>query len=232
MSKTRTDIVMLLDRSGSMASIADDMIGGFNAFIAEQLRTDADGTVTLYQFDDGFTEVYVERPLADVESLALVPRGRTALLDSIGRSIAETRARLQAKPAAERPNTVVFGIITDGQENASREITHAAAKALIERQEEKDGWTFLYLGANQDALEVGAGLGIARERSMTYTPDRIGDAMAAMSDSVHALRTARAQGLDVDAARAAATYSEAHRDAAMPEVPHRRGKGGKPNDPR
>ncbi|GER23607.1 hypothetical protein NCCP1664_21020 [Zafaria cholistanensis] len=232
MSKTRTDIVMLLDRSGSMASIADDMAGGFNAFIDEQRRSDPDGTVSLYQFDDKFTEVYVEKPLPEVGPLVLVPRGTTALLDSIGRSIAETRARIQAKPAAERPDTVVFGIITDGHENASREVTHAAARALIERQEEKDGWTFLYLGANQDAIEVGAGLGIARERSMTYAPDRVGDAMVAMSDSVHALRTARAQGMDIDAARGAATYSEAHREAAMSESPRRRGKGGKPANPR
>jgi hypothetical protein len=214
-----TDIVMLLDRSGSMASIVDDMVGGFNAFIDEQRRANAEGTVSLYQFDDAFQEVYVERRLADVGPLELVPRGRTALLDSIARSIAETRARLEAKPAPQRPGTVVFGIITDGMENASKEVTHDAVKKFIERQEQVDEWTFMYLGANQDAIEVGRGLGISRERSMTYSTDRVGAAMDGMSQSVNALRRARGEGMDIAAARMAAAYSDDARDAAMQATP-------------
>jgi hypothetical protein len=214
MSSAPTEIVMLLDRSGSMASIVDDMVGGFNAFMDEQRASNPNATVSLYQFDDGFETVYVERPLANVGSLRLVPRGRTALLDAIARSVAETRARIEAKPATERPDTVVFGIITDGHENASREVTHAAVKELIERQESVDEWTFMYLGANQDAIEVGQGLGIARERSMTYSTDRTQSAMRGMSASVAALRSARAEGLDMVSARAASEYSKDARAAA------------------
>jgi uncharacterized protein with von Willebrand factor type A (vWA) domain len=240
MSTAHTEIVMLLDRSGSMSSIADDMVGGFNAFMDEQRSINSNATVSLYQFDDGFEQVYVDKPLTEVGHLQLVPRGRTALLDAIARSVAETRARIEAKPVTERPGTVVFGIITDGLENSSREVNHAAVKKLIERQEELDEWTFMYLGANQDAIEVGQGLGISRDRSMTYSPENADAAMRGMSASVSALRTARDEGLTIDAVRSAAAYSEESRAFAMgdPTTPARkprpskrtqRATGGKPN---
>lgn len=215
MSANHTEIVMLLDRSGSMSSIAEDMVGGFNAFMDEQRSTNPNATVSLYQFDDGFEQVYVDKPLTEVDSLRLAPRGRTALLDAIARAVAETRARIEAKPVAERPGTVVFGIITDGLENSSTEVTHAAVKKLIERQEEVDEWTFMYLGANQDAIEVVQGLGISRDRSMTYSPENADAAMRGMSASVSALRTARDEGLAIDAVRSAAAYSEESRAFAM-----------------
>jgi hypothetical protein len=215
MSSAHTEIIMLLDRSGSMSSIADDMVGGFNAFMDEQRSINPNATVSLYQFDDGFEQVYVDKPLAEVSPLHLVPRGRTALLDAIARSVAETRARIEAKAASKRPGTVVFGIITDGLENSSKEVTHAAVKKLVERQEEVDEWTFMYLGANQDAIEVGRGLGIARDRSMTYSPENADAAMRGMSASVSALRTARDEGLSIDAVRSAAAYTEESRTSAM-----------------
>lgn len=215
MNTTHTEIIMLLDRSGSMSSIADDMAGGFNAFMDEQRESSPNANVSLYQFDHGFQEVYVAKPLADVGPLQLVPRGTTALLDAIARAVAETRSRLEAKPVSERPRTVVFGIITDGLENASTEVAHAAVKKLIERQEEIDEWTFMYLGANQDAIEVGRGLGIARERSMTYAPAQADAAMRGMSASVSALRLATDEGLDIHALRTAAAFSDASRDSAM-----------------
>ncbi|NUL46463.1 VWA domain-containing protein [Cellulosimicrobium funkei] len=215
MNITHTEIVMLLDRSGSMSSIADDMAGGFNAFMDEQRESNPNANVSLYQFDHGFQEVYVAKPLPDVGPLQLVPRGTTALLDAIARAVAETRSRLEAKPVSERPRTVVFGIITDGMENSSTEFTQAAVKHLIERQEEIDEWTFIYLGANQDAIKVGHGLGISRERSMTYAPKQADAAMRGMSASVNALRLATDEGLDIHAVRAAAAFSEASRDSAM-----------------
>jgi hypothetical protein len=215
MSTAHTEIVMLLDRSGSMSSIADDMVGGFNAFMNEQRSTSPNATVSLYQFDDGFEQVYADKPLTEVGALQLAPRGRTALLDAIARSVAETRSRIEAKPAADRPGTVVFGIITDGLENSSKEVTHAAVKKLIERQEEVDEWTFMYLGANQDAIEVGHGLGISRDRSMTYSPENADAAMRGMSASVSALRVAHDEGLSMDAVRSAAAYSDKSRASAM-----------------
>ncbi|MGG5753528.1 VWA domain-containing protein [Zafaria sp. Z1313] len=215
MSTTHTEIIMLLDRSGSMASIADDMIGGFNAFIAEQRSQGTDASVSLYQFDDRFTEVYVGKPIAEVGPLELHPRGMTALLDAIGRSVSETRARIAAKPAGERPGAVIFGIITDGLENASRELKHADVKKIIERQEAAEDWTFMYLGANQDAIEVGAGLGISRERSMTYDPRNVDAAMDAFAGSVSMLREHVAAGAPMVDARVAAAYSDEDRMAAM-----------------
>lgn len=230
-----THVSMLLDRSGSMASIKAQVQEGFDAFIAGQRGEPRYCTVSLTQFDapsgparvpgspgtqaspdagDWYEQVYVGCPVADVPALDLSPRSATALLDAIGRAVTETGAWLAAKPEDERPGTVIFGIVTDGQENASTEWTHAAVKALIEQQEAQWGWTFLYLGANQDAIEVGAGLGIAADRSLTYAGANAVEAMGAYSQSVSAMRAAAAAGLGVHEARELAGYTKEQREAA------------------
>src|SRR6476659_9011706 len=155
-----THLYFLLDRSGSMNTIVEDTVGGFDAFIAEQRKTAGECTVTLAQFDDAYEEVYVDRPIAEVPSLVLAPRGTTALLDSIGRLVVDAGKRLAAMPEGRRPGTVIVGIMTDGMENASREWTHDQVKQLIERQTDVYQWQFLYLGADQDAIEVGARIGV------------------------------------------------------------------------
>ena len=211
---TYTDITMVLDRSGSMQSIKDDTIGGFDAFISEQRRLPGRCTVSLVQFDNVYEEVYTGRDLADVPSLTLVPRGSTAMLDAIGRAVNATGARLAAMPEDRRPGTVIVGIMTDGLENASREFTYPMVKAVIEQQEQVYGWTFMYMGANQDAIEVGASLGVARDRSLTYAGPKVAAAMGAYSASVGTIREAVAAGAPVEQARRRAAYSDEQRKKA------------------
>ena len=187
----RTHIYFLLDRSGSMESIKSDTVGGFAAFIAEQRQTAGDCRVTLAQFDNDYEVVYRDRSVADVPTLDLQPRGMTALLDATGRLITDAGAALSALPENQRPGTVVVAIMTDGQENASREWTHAAVKALIEQQEQTYNWQFLYMGADQDAIEVGSSIGIARHNALTYSRSNAVEALSAAGSMVGDLRRAR-----------------------------------------
>lgn len=186
-----THLYFLLDRSGSMQSIKTDTEGGFAAFIEEQRAAPGECRVTLAQFDDHYDVVYTDRPVADVPPLDLRPRGRTALLDAIGRLVTDAGASLAALPEERRPGTVIVAIMTDGLENASREWTHPAVKALVEQQTTQWGWQFLYLGADQDAIEVGTSLGVARDNSVTYGRSKSRDAMTMASSKVAGLRQAR-----------------------------------------
>lgn len=186
-----THLYFLLDRSGSMQSIKTDTEGGFAAFVDEQRKAAGECRVTLAQFDNQYDVVYSDRPIADVPALDLQPRGSTALLDAMGRTITDAGNRLAALPEAERPGTVIVAVMTDGMENASQEWTHAAIKALVEQQTQQYGWQFLYMGADQDAIEVGVGLGVAAANSVTYSRGKAREAMAASAGKVSGLRAAR-----------------------------------------
>jgi len=190
----RTHIFFLLDRSGSMQSIKSDTEGGFTAFIDEQRRTAGECRVTLAQFDNHYDVVYADRPIADVPALELQPRGSTALLDAMGRLVTDAGATLAALHEDQRPATVIVAIMTDGLENASREWTHPAIKALVEQQTRQYGWQFMYMGADQDAIEVGRNIGVAAANSITYGRGKSQEVMANVSDKVRRYRTARAGG--------------------------------------
>jgi len=145
----KTLVAALLDRSGSMQAIADDMRGGFDAFIAKEAKEAGEaGTtlVTLAQFDDEYDVVYRNRPIKTVPKLTLEPRGWTALLDAIGRFVTEVGAALAALPEDERPGTVTVVVITDGLENASSEWTAEGVRAAIAHQETVYLWDFVFLG--------------------------------------------------------------------------------------
>lgn len=189
-----THIEFLLDRSGSMSSIKSDIEGGFDAFVADQKTHAGRTTVSLAQFDDHYEQVYTATDVHDVPALDLVPRGTTAMLDAIGRSITALGARLSALAEDQRPGTVIFAIMTDGLENASKEFTRAAVKALITQQEQVYNWQFLYMGADQDAIEVGAEIGIRADRSLSYGRGKSREAFAAQSKLARNLRTASAAG--------------------------------------
>ncbi len=206
----RTHLFFLLDRSGSMQSIREDTVGGFDAFIAEQRTHPGECRVTLAQFDDRYEVVYSDRPIEQVPGLELQPRGMTALLDAIGRLITDAGAHLAALPESHRPGTVIVGIMTDGHENASKEWTHPAVKALIQQQTETYSWEFLYLGADQDAIEVGTGLGVPAARSMTYSRGSSVAAMASTSAVIGRVRAARAEGRSTEDVG----YSDAEREAS------------------
>lgn len=186
-----THLYVLLDRSGSMQSIKSDIEGGFAAFIEEQRAIEGDCRVTLARFDDQYEEVFSDRPVAEVGPLDLQPRGSTALLDAMGRLITDAGSRLAALPEDRRPGTVVVAIMTDGLENASREWTHPAIRSLVEQQTNAYHWQFLYMGADQDAIEVGASLGVAKDYAVTYGRGKSAEAMRANGAKISALRTAR-----------------------------------------
>jgi hypothetical protein len=207
-----THLYFLLDRSGSMQTIVDDTVGGFDAFIAEQRKAPGECRVTLAQFDDAYEEVYADRPIADVPPLELQPRGTTALLDSIARLVIEAGKRLAALPEDQRPGTVIVGIMTDGMENASREWSHPQVKQLIEKQTDQYQWQFLYLGADQDAIEVGMSIGVGAAHSVTYGRGKVKQALAATAANVTRYREARAAGMPAPAAAAMAEFTDAQRD--------------------
>jgi hypothetical protein len=186
-----THLYFLLDRSGSMQSIKSDIEGGFAAFVEEQRKAAGECRATLAQFDDVYEVVYADRPVADVPPLELQPRNMTALHDAIGRLVTDAGAELAALPESRRPATVIVAIMTDGMENASKEWTGASVKALVSQQSNAFGWTFMYMGADQDAVEVGVSLGIGRDHAVTYGRSKSREAMGAASAKIADLRAAR-----------------------------------------
>lgn len=185
------DIMVVLDRSGSMQAAAADHIGGLRSFVADQKAAGDDAWFTLVQFDThGPCEVVFDRvPIADVDesTITLIPRGGTPLLDAVGRSIAHLRAHQMREPAS---GTVVL-IITDGEENASVEWTRDRVKSLLAEVEKQAG-KVLYLGANVDAFAEAGSMGISATAAATYTnaPHLAGNAYAVTSQKLATLRSA------------------------------------------
>jgi hypothetical protein len=186
--KNLTHIYVLLDRSGSMQSIKTDIEGGFAAFADEQRAAPGECRLTLAQFDTEYEVVYADRQVADIGSLVLEPRGSTALLDSMARLIIDSGHRLAELPAEQRPGTVIVAIMTDGLENSSREWTHAAVKTLVEQQTTNYAWQFLYMGADQDAIEVGSQMGIPAAQSVTFGRGKSREAMLNVSGKLASAR--------------------------------------------
>lgn len=171
MKQGLTELVCILDRSGSMWNIADDAIGGFNTFINEQKKVEGDANVTVALFDDRydliFDNVNIEE-ISELTSEVYYPRGGTALYDAIGKTMQCVGARLNNTPEDERPETVIVAILTDGHENQSTEYTSEKIKEMIEHQEEKYDWTFMYLAANQDSFSVGQQFGMKGYNSINF----------------------------------------------------------------
>ena len=174
-----THITVILDRTGSMESVKTDTIGGFNHFLKDQKAAPGEATLTLVQFDsqDPYEVLADFAPIAEAKELTdatYVPRADTPLLDAIGRGINDIGAKLAAKAEDQRPEKVLFVILTDGYENASREFTREKVMEMIKRQSETFKWQFVYLGANQDAIAVGASMGIPAQASMSYAHNKVG----------------------------------------------------------
>lgn len=174
MRKNLTHITIVLDRSGSMASILDDTQKGFDYFIKEQKKVIGDCSFTLVQFDTVYEFVYNAVNLQSVGRLTLKPRGGTALLDAVGRAINETGDYLKELPEFNRPEKVIFVIITDGEENSSKEYTKQKVRGMIEHQSTKYSWQFVYLGANQDAFQEAGAIGIPFYSTINYATSPIG----------------------------------------------------------
>jgi uncharacterized protein YegL len=185
---TLTEIAVILDRSGSMQSIATDAIGGFNAFLAAQRREPgAEHTrLTLVLFDDQYEVPCKSIPLAEVPDLSdktFLPRGSTALRDAIGRTLSKMTRSFAARPAGQKPGNIIIAILTDGQENASREYTGKHIADLIEAKKEL-GWQFVFLAANQDAIATAAALRIDADDALNFVCNEAGTAAAFMEMSV------------------------------------------------
>lgn len=162
-----TALLLLVDRSGSMDSIRDDMLGGLRALLEEQRKLPGFITVDLVQFDDTIDTVY---QMVDPENItiSLEPRGRTALHDAIGLGVNGFSQRIDALPDHAQPKAIQVVVVTDGLENASNEYTAKQVKELVTAKQEDPRWDFMFLGANQDAVLSGENLGFQRDSSMTF----------------------------------------------------------------
>ena len=176
----KTEIAFILDRSGSMEFMIHATISGFNEFLkAQQATLDDQGnpipaTFTLILFDHEYLPIHSRAPIQNAEPLTLEtyqPRGSTALLDAIGRTIDHIGTELAATPESERPSKVIIAILTDGEENASRHFTMADINNRITHQTDKYQWEFLFLGANQDAIATAAHMGIHAHNAATFVAD-------------------------------------------------------------
>jgi hypothetical protein len=163
-----TDITVVLDRSGSMDSCRMEAENGLNHFIAEQAAKPGAALFTLVQFDTEYEFVHRGVPIGNVPNCRLQPRGMTALLDAVGRTINETGERLRNIPEADRPGLVVVLIITDGHENSSHEFKLDQIKQMIQHQTDVYQWQFTFLGANQDAFAEAEKMGMARAAAACY----------------------------------------------------------------
>lgn len=173
MRENLTEMVFVLDRSGSMRNLTADTIGGFNELIEKQKKLDGDAYVTTVLFDHEYEVLHDHVALKDVAPLTdreYFARGSTALLDAVGRTINAVGARLVATPEEERPAHVVFVITTDGMENASREYTAKQVREMVEHQQQKYSWQFVFLGANMDAVSEARDLGISAKYAANFTP--------------------------------------------------------------
>jgi len=190
--KDATHIAVLLDRSGSMESIKAETISGFNFFLNEQKHSGANASLTLVQFDTQATEVVHEaKPIQSVPELnanTYQPRGGTPLLDALGETIIRTGSTLEVIPEANRPDKVVFVIITDGQENSSHRFNKAQIKEMLEHQTNVYKWQFIYLGANQDAFAEAGSMGIAMGNAANFTPANMPAAFAVAAENVARFR--------------------------------------------
>lgn len=192
--KNYEDLTIVLDRSGSMSSIANDMVKGFQHFVEKEKESGDVTKVTLYTFNNTSRCEYTSRDINEIFTLDLRPLGSTALMDALGRAINETGARLSAIPENDRPEKVVVMVITDGEENASREYTLLKIKEMVEHQKTKYNWQFVFSGANIDSFSVGGNYGVARCSTMNYmaTPAGTQHLWESLSVSQRAYRSADA----------------------------------------
>ena len=171
MKKDLTEIIFVLDRSGSMQSLTQDTIGGFNSFIENQKKENGEALITTILFNHSYeilhdgVNIQDIKPLTDKEYFA---GGNTALLDAVGTAITDVGFRLHNTPEEQRPEKVMMIIMTDGHENSSQEYSKKQVKEMIERQTNKYSWQFMFLGANIDAVAEAGGIGISPQFASDY----------------------------------------------------------------
>jgi uncharacterized protein YegL len=216
-------IVVILDRSGSMASCKTDMEGGLNTFLKEQAALPGECRLTLVQFDTTHEMIHDYVDLKTVGHVELNPRGFTALYDAMGWTITKVGKQLAELPEDDRPGNVTVVVVTDGMENSSVEWRSHTIMELVTQQTKEYKWEFTYLGANQTAIKVGASLGVAAASSLTYgtTPQAVGNTYRILSSSVS---SHRATGQSIG-------YSDEDRTTALVPDPPGWKKADKPAPP-
>ena len=187
-----TEVVFILDRSGSMSGLEDDTIGGFNSILKKQREEDGDANVTTILFDDEIEMLHKRVNIKEIKNITsndYYVRGCTALLDAIGYSI-NFMINVAKSKNEEKAKNVLFIITTDGHENASREYSYEKIKKMITYQKEKYNWKFLFLGANIDAISTAKNFGISKEFASNYVSDEVGTKLTyeVMNDAISGCR--------------------------------------------
>lgn len=191
-----TELVFILDRSGSMSGLEGDTIGGFNSLIEKQKKQDGECFVTTVLFDNELETIHDRAELSQIKPMTeddYTVRGCTALIDAIGSTIEHIERIHKYARAEDVPVHTMFVIMTDGMENASRKYSSRKVKKMIERRKEADSWEFLFIGANIDAVETAADFGIGRERAVNYHADRKGTSVVyeTVAKAVGAVRASK-----------------------------------------
>ena len=201
MKKNLTEIVFILDRSGSMSGLENDTIGGFNAMIEKQKGEPGEALVSTVLFDNETQVIHDRLPLEKIRPLTrkeYYVGGSTALLDAVGGAIHHIGNVHKYAREEDRPEKTLFVITTDGMENASRKYTYDRVKMMIRRQQEKYGWEFIFLGANIDAAKEAARFGISQDRAANYHADSVGTAVIyeAVNEAVCSVRASKPMSKD------------------------------------
>lgn len=207
----KTLIVCVLDRSGSMGSIIEDAIGGFNEFIREQKKLEDEATMTVALFDDKYELLYNNIPIPEVPEFTREtwsPRGMTALYDAIGKTINDVKHANSKLDKSDRPDKTLFCIITDGLENTSKEFKSGMVRTMIEECEKKLGWSFVYLAANQDAFNVGTSFGISTGNTFNFTTttDGMSNVSTTLTNTSNYYRSNSAQDVTMKSANLMDTF--------------------------
>ena len=179
MKKGLTEIVFILDRSGSMGGLESDTIGGYNSMLEKQKSEEGEAIISTVLFDDRTEILHDRKKLSQVEPITdkdYFVRGCTALLDAVGGAIKHI-GKVQKEAGDERPEKTLFIITTDGMENASKKYTYDKVKKMVEKKKEKNHWEFIFLGANIEAISVAGRFGVAANRAVRYECDSVGTAL-------------------------------------------------------
>ena len=199
MKEKYTHVAVVLDRSGSMSSMAKEVIGGVNNLLDEQKKVDGTASLTLVQFDDIYEVVHDFVNIKDIPAFDnFTPRGWTALLDAMGKTMNSVREKIEAMADADKPSKALFVFITDGQENRSTEYNRARVFEMIEDlktvKEGQTAYDFVFIGANQDAIAEGGGYGIRANSSLTFDASGAGatQAFRSLSKGMTSYRSAAA----------------------------------------
>lgn len=197
MKKGLTELVFILDRSGSMSGLESDTIGGYNALLQKQKKEAGEAVITTVLFDDKYELLHDRINLRGIELITdkeYFVRGSTALLDAVGKTINKIGNAQKHTIENERAEHVMFVITTDGMENASREFSYEKVRQMIEHQKNKYGWEFIFLGANIDAITTAERFGIGKDRATNYNADSEGTLLnyEVISETVSCMRASRA----------------------------------------